>query len=49
MTATLVIGNWKMHGKLAENAARLRAVAAGTRGAAAKVAVCVPFPYLAQA
>jgi triosephosphate isomerase len=49
MARPLVIGNWKMHGSLADNAARLDAVAAGSRGAAAAVAVCVPFPYLAQA
>jgi triosephosphate isomerase len=49
MARPLVIGNWKMHGNLAENAARLEAVAAGSRATAAAVAVCVPFPYLAQA
>lgn len=43
----LVIGNWKMHGNLADNAkllAALRPVATS-----AQLAVCVPFPYLAQA
>jgi triosephosphate isomerase len=39
-----------MHGGLADNAALLRAVADGAKGLTrAKVAVCVPFPYLAQA
>jgi triosephosphate isomerase len=39
-----------MHGGLADNAALLRAVADGAKPLArANVAVCVPFPYLAQA
>ena len=46
-----VIGNWKMHGRLAENAALLQAVADGARaiGNSIRMAVCVPTPYLAQA
>lgn len=46
----LVIGNWKMNGNLAANAALLDAVRsrAGTANGCA-LAVCVPFPYLAQA
>ncbi|MEX2241349.1 MAG: triose-phosphate isomerase [Burkholderiales bacterium] len=45
MRARLVAGNWKMHGSLAANAALLDAFVAGGVGCA----VCVPFPYLAQA
>jgi triosephosphate isomerase len=44
----LVMGNWKMHGTLAANTALLTAL----RSFAAQhtdMAVCVPFPYLAQA
>jgi triosephosphate isomerase len=55
LRTSLVVGNWKMNGSLASNAALLGAVIAGTKmqdgcgqdGCA--VAVCVPFPYLAQA
>jgi len=49
--STLVVGNWKMHGRLQPNAALLQAVAAGARAlpAAVRVSVCVPYPYLAQA
>jgi triosephosphate isomerase len=43
----LVVGNWKENGSLAANA-RLLAAIAGAEGTAA-MAVCVPFPYLAQA
>ena len=50
MRAKLVAGNWKMNGSLASNQALLEAVlpalAPLTR---ARFAVCVPFPYLAQA
>jgi len=42
----LVIGNWKMHGSLAANAALLEGIKAAP--ARAKLAVCAPFPYLAQ-
>lgn len=45
----LVIGNWKMHGSLASNAALLAGLRAGAAGVnACDLAVCVPFPYLAQ-
>jgi triosephosphate isomerase (TIM) len=47
MRARLVAGNWKMHGSLAANRALLDAVVAGVQGV--ECAVCVPFPYLAQA
>ena len=53
MTATrprLVLGNWKMHGNLAENAKLLTALLAAPKTASAtQMGVCVPFPYLAQA
>ena len=49
MRRKLVAGNWKMHGSLAENEALLAGVLAGMAGVKAGVAVCVPFPYLAQA
>jgi triosephosphate isomerase len=50
MRGRLVVGNWKMNGGLAQNAALLSALAAGWRaGADREMAVCVPFPYLAQA
>lgn len=45
----LVAGNWKMHGSLAANLSLLTAVRAGAAGLTAQVAVCVPYPYLAQA
>jgi triosephosphate isomerase len=41
----LVVGNWKMHGSRASNAALLDALA---KENPAGCAVCVPFPYLAQ-
>lgn len=43
----LVMGNWKMHGNLADNAILLNAIKFAT--GRAQFAVCVPFPYLAQA
>ncbi len=46
---TLVIGNWKMHGSLAGNIALLSAVRDDAVGLAARVGICIPFPYLAQA
>ncbi len=45
--AKYIVGNWKLHGNLQENAARLAALKAGCRPGDA-LAVCVPFPYLAQ-
>ena len=49
MRKRLVVGNWKMHGSLAENAALLNALrpALADLGGGAS-AVCVPYPYLAQ-
>ena len=52
MTATrtrLVLGNWKMHGNLADNAKLLATLLAASPSASAtQMGVCVPFPYLAQ-
>ncbi len=48
MRRKLVAGNWKMHGTLADNEVLLTALLAGMGGVRADVAVCVPFPYLAQ-
>jgi len=50
MRTRLVAGNWKMHGSRAANQALLDALVAGAGGiAGVECAVCVPFPYLAQA
>ena len=50
MRQRLAVGNWKMHGNLPENRALLDKVAAAAGGLSRVVAaVCVPFPYLAQA
>jgi triosephosphate isomerase len=49
MRGTLVAGNWKMHGSLAENEALLSALRSGmVVRDGHRCAVCVPFPYLAQ-
>jgi triosephosphate isomerase len=44
----LVVGNWKMHGSHQANAELLAGIV-GAQPYAADVAVCVPFPYLAEA
>lgn len=50
MREKLVAGNWKMHGDAKQNKALLEALRAGLeKGKGASYAVCVPFPYLAQA
>ena len=48
--AKWVVGNWKMHGRLAQNESLLRALASGVAGLGerVRVGVCVPTPYLAQ-
>ncbi|KNH10365.1 Triosephosphate isomerase [Candidatus Burkholderia brachyanthoides] len=48
--AKLVVGNWKMHGHIKENAALLTEVAAGASALqnGVRVGVCVPCPYLTQ-
>jgi len=40
--------NWKMNGSLADNAKLLTALRQGIGSTACEVAVCAPFPYLAQ-
>jgi triosephosphate isomerase len=50
MRGKLVVGNWKMNGGLAANAVLLAEIAAGWRPSPGRdLAVCVPYPYLAQA
>jgi len=50
MRRKLVAGNWKMNGGLAQNAELLDAVRDGMAAlSGVDCAVCVPFPYLAQA
>ncbi|MBI2277058.1 MAG: triose-phosphate isomerase [Dechloromonas sp.] len=48
MRKPLVIGNWKMFGNRRENEVRLAAIVAGTHSLAVDMAICAPFPYLAQ-
>lgn len=50
MRRKLVVGNWKMFGRLARNQALLEGVMAGVRDLRnTDCAVCAPYPYLAQA
>ncbi len=51
MRQKLIVGNWKMNGSLAANAALLTALLAEKQSSACQMvvrAVCVPTPYLAQ-
>jgi len=49
MRGKLVVGNWKMNGGLAANAGLLAELAVGWKPAPGReIAVCVPYPYLAQ-
>jgi triosephosphate isomerase len=49
MRGKLVVGNWKMNGGLAANATLLVALLAGWKPRPDRLlAVCAPFPYLAQ-
>jgi triosephosphate isomerase len=48
MRRKLVVGNWKMNGSRAVNAALLSGISSGLAGAPAACAVCAPAPYLAQ-
>ena len=48
MRRKLVVGNWKMNGSLAANAALLDALRALPGAAPCELAVCAPFPSLAQ-
>lgn len=45
-----VVGNWKMHGRLAENEMLLRSLLerCGSVAETVRIGVCVPAPYLAQ-
>lgn len=43
-----VVGNWKMNGSLASNAALVEALVSAAKPGWPSVALCVPFPYLAQ-
>ncbi|MBS0321452.1 MAG: triose-phosphate isomerase [Proteobacteria bacterium] len=47
MRSSLVVGNWKMNGSRTANAALLAGIRAGC-GDAGALAVCAPFPYLAE-
>jgi triosephosphate isomerase len=47
MRRKLVVGNWKMHGSRAANEPLLAAIAQG-RPYDCDVAVCAPYPYLAE-
>jgi len=50
MRSRLVVGNWKMNGSLAQNERLLMALRDRWQARAGRtLAVCVPFPYLAQA
>lgn len=48
MRKKLVAGNWKMHGGLQQNALLLERIKAGAAEMLCDVAVCSPYPYLAQ-
>lgn len=49
MRRKLVVGNWKMYGRVARNQALLEGVRAGIKDFTnVDCAVCVPFPYLSQ-
>ncbi|MGL4667099.1 MAG: triose-phosphate isomerase [Saezia sp.] len=48
MRKNLIIGNWKMNGSLEQNEALLHVLAGAVVPENLTVAVCVPFPYLAQ-
>ena len=49
MRRKFVAGNWKMHGSFQQNSALLENLKVHISGLASEVAVCVPYPYLAQA
>ncbi len=50
MRQRLAVGNWKMHGSLPDNQALLDRIAAASGSLERAIAaVCVPYPYLAQA
>ncbi|MDD2743527.1 MAG: triose-phosphate isomerase [Rhodocyclaceae bacterium] len=49
MRRKFVAGNWKMHGTLQNNALLIDALKVSVAGLACEVAICPPYPYLAQA
>ena len=50
MRRKLVVGNWKMNGRIAQNQALIEAVVDGVRESRnADYVLCVPYPYLGQA
>ena len=49
MRRKFVAGNWKMHGNFQQNSVLLENIKARIKNLACEVAVCVPYPYLAQA
>lgn len=48
MTKKLIVGNWKMNGSLAANAALMQGLLTGVGQPVCDVAVCVPSVYLSQ-
>lgn len=48
MARKLIVGNWKMNGSLAMNAELIEGIKAGLANVDCDLAICVPFPYLAQ-
>jgi triosephosphate isomerase len=44
----LIVGNWKMNGSIVANAILLKEIKVGAAKENCDVAVCAPFPYLAQ-
>ncbi len=50
MRRKLVVGNWKMNGRIAQNQALLEALKIGVKDLKhADFVVCVPYPYISQA
>jgi triosephosphate isomerase len=50
MRRKLVVGNWKMNGRIAQNQALLQAILAGVKNLnEADYVACIPYPYLPQA
>ncbi len=48
MNQKLIVGNWKMNGSLAFNAALLSEIQSGMSSVTCRTSVCVPAPYLSQ-
>ncbi len=48
MARKLIVGNWKKNGSLAMNAELLEGIKAGLARVDCDLAICAPFPYLAQ-